>query len=319
MFSLPLHARREELRRARAVSVPNVIRSLIVYGSRENFRIVSVGAVQRERRDDRVDAAAVGQARVDHRRRLVDAPADLRDDLVDDAHHVRVVDEADVGPLELAAALDVDPVGRVDHDLRDGVVAQQRLDRPVAEDVVGELADELAALLARERRAVERQLLGDRPVHLVAEILAVLLEELRAELGDARVVDPRLQVGVRIDAASRRSRGAVAAAVRRRERRVAPPSPCRERRSWRPMLSSSPGSGACAPLRRLASAPRAARPLRERDNRLREVGARLGEDRGLAAVDGERHGPVGRHLAATSTFSAPRPRACSARPSSSHG
>ena len=35
-------------------------------------------AVERERRDDGVDARAVGQARVDHRRRLVDAPADPR-------------------------------------------------------------------------------------------------------------------------------------------------------------------------------------------------------------------------------------------------
>ena len=46
-------------------------------------------AAQRERRDDRVDAAAVGQARVDHRRALVDAAADLRDDAVDDPQDVR--------------------------------------------------------------------------------------------------------------------------------------------------------------------------------------------------------------------------------------
>ena len=44
-----------------------------------------------ERRDDGVDARAVGEARVDHRRRLVDAPAEGRDDALDDAHHVLVV------------------------------------------------------------------------------------------------------------------------------------------------------------------------------------------------------------------------------------
>ena len=67
-----------------------------------------------------------------------------------------------VRALELAVALDVDPVERVDHDLGDGVVAEQRLERAVAEDVVGDLADDLAALLAGQRRPVERELLGDR-------------------------------------------------------------------------------------------------------------------------------------------------------------
>ena len=179
---------------------PNVIRSFIVYGSRANFRIVSVGPLQRERRDDRVDAAAVGEARVDHRRGLVDAAADLRDDLVDDAQQVRVVEEAGDRALELAGALDVDPVVRVDHDLGHGVVAQERLERAVAEDVVGDLADELAPLLARQRRAVERELLGDRAQHALGEVLVRLaLEELGAELLDARVVDARLQLGVRVE------------------------------------------------------------------------------------------------------------------------
>ena len=35
-------------------------------------------AVHRQRRDDRVDARAVGQARVHHRRAVVDAPSDAR-------------------------------------------------------------------------------------------------------------------------------------------------------------------------------------------------------------------------------------------------
>ena len=54
-------------------------------------------ADQRQRRDDGVDAGAVGQAGVDHRARLVDAPADRGDDPVDDPHHVLVVLEDDVG------------------------------------------------------------------------------------------------------------------------------------------------------------------------------------------------------------------------------
>ena len=49
----------------------------------ENLRIVRHGPVERERRDDGVDARAVLEARVDHRRRLVDAAAERRDDALD--------------------------------------------------------------------------------------------------------------------------------------------------------------------------------------------------------------------------------------------
>ena len=50
----------------------------------------------------------------------------------------------------------------VDHDLADGVVAQERLERPVAENIVGDLAGHLSALLARQRRLVERDRFFDR-------------------------------------------------------------------------------------------------------------------------------------------------------------
>jgi hypothetical protein len=113
---------------------------------------------------------------------------------------VGVVDERDRRPLELAAALDVDPVERIDHDLGDGVVAEQRLQRPVAEDVVGDLADDLPPLLAGERRAVERQLLRDRAQDALGQVACRLpLEQLGTELRDARVMDPRLQLRVRVD------------------------------------------------------------------------------------------------------------------------
>ena len=51
------------------------------------------GAVQGQRRNDRVHAGAVRQAGVDHRADFVDAAADLRHDAVDDLHQVLVVAE----------------------------------------------------------------------------------------------------------------------------------------------------------------------------------------------------------------------------------
>ena len=66
----------------------------------------------RERVDDDVHTGAVGQAGVDHRRRLVDATADLAHDLVDDAAQVVLVDElARRCSSILPRALDVDLVG----------------------------------------------------------------------------------------------------------------------------------------------------------------------------------------------------------------
>jgi hypothetical protein len=96
--------------------------------------------VDRQRRDDGVDARAVGQPGVDHRRGLIDAAADLADDLVDDPHQVAVVFEGDAGQLELALALDVDLVVAVDEDVGDGRLLQQRLERPQAENLVEHLA-----------------------------------------------------------------------------------------------------------------------------------------------------------------------------------
>ena len=109
-------------------------------------------AVERQRRNDRVDARAVGQTRVHHRARLVDAAADDADDALDDLQQVAVVLEDDVGLLELAVALDVDLVVAVDQDVGDRRIAQQRLERPEAEQLVEDVRDQRLALEQAERR-----------------------------------------------------------------------------------------------------------------------------------------------------------------------
>src|SRR6266516_4356905 len=76
---------------------------------------------------------------------------------------------------------------------------EERLERAVAEDVVGDLARDLPSLLAGEGRAVERKLLGDRPEHALRELFIRLRgEELRAELRDAGVVYLGLELCVGI-------------------------------------------------------------------------------------------------------------------------
>ncbi len=111
-------------------------------------------------------------------------------------------------PLDLAVALDVDVGGAVDHHLGHGVVAEERLEWPIAEDVVRDLAGDLLALLAAQRRPVERELGRDGLLHALGEVLVpVGDEQLRAELRDAGAVDLRLQIGVRVLRRRRRRRG----------------------------------------------------------------------------------------------------------------
>ena len=121
------------------------------------------------------------------------------DDLVDDPAQVRLVGEADGRLVELAAALDPDVVGAVDHDLGDRVVGEQALERPVAEDVVGDLRREPLAVLARDAGLVveEPADVGDDAVAELARIDGDV-EELRAELGDDAHVDAVLELGERL-------------------------------------------------------------------------------------------------------------------------
>ena len=145
--------------------------------------MLSARAVEGERRDDGVDAGAVRQAGVHHRAGLVDAPADLRHDAVDDLQQVVVVAELDVGLLQLAAALDVDLVRPVDQDVADRRVLEQHLQRAEAEGLVEHFVDELLAL-----HAVEERVLG------VAQVLDdpadVAPEGVRVQVVDPRQVEP---------------------------------------------------------------------------------------------------------------------------------
>ncbi len=107
------------------------------------------------------------------------------------------VDERRLRLLDLSLTLDVDAIRPVHHDLGDGVVAKERLERSIAEDVVGDLTRDLPTLFARQRRAIEGELLGDDPNNPIGEILSRLSgEEFRAELRDAGVMDAGLQLGV---------------------------------------------------------------------------------------------------------------------------
>ena len=137
---------------------------------------------------------------------------------------MRVVGEADGRLVEAALALDPDLARPVDHDLRDRVVGEQPLERPVAEDVVGDLVREPLAVVARDAG-----LAGEVPADVGDDAVAHadrvdrLAGELRAELADHEHVDRVLEVGERLLGRRRATAGLVVT-----------------RRSWSSMLLLPP-------------------------------------------------------------------------------
>ncbi len=111
-------------------------------------------SVDRQRRDDRVHTGAIRQARVDHRRAVVDAPADAAHDPVDDPHQMPIVLERRRQPVQFAAALDVDVLVGVDQDVANRGVPQQRLEWPQPEDFVDDVPENRVALAHAERHGL---------------------------------------------------------------------------------------------------------------------------------------------------------------------
>ena len=91
---------------------------------------------------------------------------------VADVHQVRVVAERDVGQLELAAALDIDLLGAVDHDVGDRSRPRAAARAAPGPHVVDELVDEVALLRPVELDALLDQHLGDQAFELAHQFLA---------------------------------------------------------------------------------------------------------------------------------------------------
>ena len=102
--------------------------------------------------NSRVDARSVGQAGVHQRRRLVHAPAYARNNLFNDAQQVGVVFELDRRSVKLAGALHVHQTRRGHQDVRDGGIAQQRLEGTQAEYFIQHLLDDPVLFHQAERR-----------------------------------------------------------------------------------------------------------------------------------------------------------------------
>ena len=115
--------------------------------------------MDRQRREDDVDPAAVRQAAIDHRTGFVDAPSDSPGNLLRHRCDVIIVAETNRDPLQLALSLDIDIAWSVDHDVVDRFVQQERTERAVAGHVVRKLVRQLKLLATGQ---FEPFLVGDR-------------------------------------------------------------------------------------------------------------------------------------------------------------
>ncbi len=109
---------------------------------------------------------------------------------------MRLVHEAGLGALDAPGPLHIDRLGAVDHDLRDLVILEQAVDGAIAEDVVGDVLDELRLVGGAQRDP----LLDEGGVELLvdAQLKVVLRQSLvvedRAELLDQVLMDPLAQL-----------------------------------------------------------------------------------------------------------------------------
>ena len=148
---------------------------------------------------------AVRQAGVHHRRRFIDAPADLRHDAVDDLQQVVVVAELDVALFHLAAAFDVNLLRPVDEDVADRRVLEQHLQRAEAERLVEHFVDEPLALHAVEQRIFRVAQALDDQADFAAERVALQVAHARqVELIDQLAVDEPFEFFKALGALARR-------------------------------------------------------------------------------------------------------------------
>src|SRR5438094_10580675 len=93
-------------------------------------------SVDRQGRNYHVDARSISETGINHGRRLIDVPANARNDLVNDVHQVSIVLEANVGLFQNTGTFYIDLLMPIHQDVVDSRILQKRLQRPQPEDLV---------------------------------------------------------------------------------------------------------------------------------------------------------------------------------------
>ena len=180
------------------VEVPNRMRSSTVNGEAENFRMVMTGPTS--------DSGGMIA--------LTREPSVRRASTIGDDSSTRRPIGAMIRSMirmtwssfwkttfvssSLPRALDVDLARAVDHDFRDRLVAEQRLQRAEADDLVGDLLEHPDALGAGQGEAFLVDDLAEDLLDLAPDLDLVGQVELRVEVLDDPALDPELDVAERL-------------------------------------------------------------------------------------------------------------------------
>jgi len=138
-----------------------------------------------------IHSAAVRQARIHHRRGLVAAPAERRDDPVDHPHDMLVVVKDHLALGQLAAALDKHLARAVDHDLADLGVVEQHFQRPEAQNIGRDALEHARPLAAGQHDIFTVQDRVKDILDLLAHLSCIGEIELRVQFADQPVLDSR--------------------------------------------------------------------------------------------------------------------------------
>ena len=132
------------------------------------------GSVGRKRGDDHVHAMAFGHASVHHRRRLVHASAERPEHAIDKRPKLSLARKRPVAAYKAPLPLEEHVARAVHHDLGDGRICQQRLQRTETEHLVHQLLGQSRSAQGirplphrqRERLTARPQKLASRPRRL---------------------------------------------------------------------------------------------------------------------------------------------------------
>ena len=141
--------------------------------------------IQRQRRNNGIDARAVRQPGVDHRRGLIHSAAHARHDAVDDLQKVAIVAKRRIHSLQQTALFNEHMVFVVHQDVGDLWIPKQGLQRPQTKDLIEQVGLDLFLLVEVQRDS----LLGDDLFHDAGYRLARLTridsgQFLQIQLGD---------------------------------------------------------------------------------------------------------------------------------------
>src|SRR5207248_10966628 len=93
-------------------------------------------SVDRQRRNYHVDARSISETGINHGRRLIDVPANARNDLVNDVHQVSIILEANVSLFQNTGTFYIDLLMPIHQDVVDSRFMQMRIQRPKPEVIV---------------------------------------------------------------------------------------------------------------------------------------------------------------------------------------